>query len=172
MGFFGRWNKKESLASELHRLRAEMTLLDAKPKTDTLQPNKPAGDTPMASIPYLTPYLAGSGAITTINDPSHTHGLVAYASNYPTTANAAGNYICGTNAVYTLVSPQYYQAGIGAPLGSQPWPSAAAGVPNQYPNQQWFTVDEAAVMIKPVDRAEFSEEEITQAEQLMEELSA
>lgn len=162
MGFFRSWNKREPL-SELCRLHTEKALLDDQPKTDTLQPNQQAGDISMA---YLTPYTANTGAITinTISDPANAHGLVTV--NYPVTT---GNYTTGTNAVYTLVSPQYYQAGIGT-LGGQPWPTGSN--PNQWGVIQQPFTEMAAPMIKPVDRAEFSEEEISQAEQLMEELSA
>ena|SRR5882724_6833737 len=121
----------------------------------------------MANTLNLTPYAAGSGAITTISDPSHTHGLVTTC--YPTISEI-GNYPAVTyNAgiTYTLVSPQYYQAGTGT-LVNQPWPSTASL------NTQWFSLDigMSDPMVQPADRAEFSEEEISQAEQLMEELSA
>jgi hypothetical protein len=141
--------------------------IDRKPKTDTLQPDQPAGDTSMATVTMttnLTPYAANTGVVAL---PSNSGPYYTYT---PAGQLGAGQYVGAANAVYAYGnSPQYVTAAYPAGgLHGMAWPIATLAN-----NGQWFEAAQlGAQPIQPVDRSEFSEEEISQAEKLMEELSA
>jgi len=131
--------------------------LDRKPKTDNLQPNQPAGDASMANTVSINPQT-----LQALAGQLNAQGLGGSGGTYAiATTNTA------PNVVYTTAVPQYYQYGNAVSAAGQPW-----AIP---PGLSIFGYDpsrDAMILTPTPSRSEFTEEEIEQAERLMEELSA
>jgi len=143
------------------------TVIDEQPKTDNLQPNQPAGDASMANTVSINPQtLQALAAQTNVGGPYIT--TTNAVSGIGTTYTVATTGIGGPNVVYTTAVPQYYQYGQygTAVVAGQVW-----AVPNSIFGYDPETRDTVLLTPKP-SRSEFTEEEIEQAERLMEELSA
>lgn len=167
--------------------------VDEKPKTDTLQENQPSGENVMANLTLtnLTPlpsFTTSNVGTIGLTDPAHT------CSPYQSLASCQPAYYTAPGAGYVAYANQTGLGGIsiqyGQPVtvyhGNQTQTVYPAIYPNQYGAQQYgaanqwppgtaFTFNpsvDAYVPVVPTSRSEFTEDEIAQAEQIMEELSA